>query len=87
MIAKSRNSTGYACTRLLGDHLGRPLVRCRITIAVKNLRRVVAEQRIDLVLAVAPVGIQKVWQVLCEPHYRDALGPALWSEIERLARS
>ena len=57
--------------RLFGDHLGRPLVRSRIPVSVQDLRFVVAEQCIDFVLTVAPVGIQEVRQVLRYPHNRD----------------
>jgi len=59
--------------RLFGDYVCRPPVRGRITVAVKPLVCVVAEQSVNLVLAVAPVGIKEVRQVLCESHHRNAV--------------
>ena len=55
---------------LLGNHLGRPLVGCRVAVAMENLRRMIAQERVNLVFAVATVGVQKVWQVLREPMLR-----------------
>ena len=52
--------------RLFGYHVGSPTVRDWIIVAMKDLGGVVAEQAIDLVLAVAPVGIEEVRQVLRE---------------------
>ena len=58
----------------LGYHLRCPFVSCRVAVAMKDLRRVVAQKRIHLVFAVTTVGVQKVWQVLREPNYRNAFG-------------
>ena len=41
---------------------------------MENLCRVIAQKRVNLVFAVATVGVQKVWQVLREPNYGNALG-------------
>ena len=41
---------------------------------MENLRCVVAQERINLVFAVATIGVQKIWQVLREPNYGNALG-------------
>ena len=58
----------------LGNHLRSPFVGCRVAVAMENLRRVIAQKRVNLVFAIATVGVQKVWQVLREPNYGNALG-------------
>ena len=60
---------------LLGYNLRGPLVGGGVPITVKDLGGVIAEQRIDLVFPVAPVGVQKVWQILCQTDNGDTFGP------------
>src|ERR1700686_2119173 len=61
---------------LFGDHLGRPLVRSRVAVTVEDLGSVIAQEGVYFVLAVAPIGIQEIRQVLREPHNRDPFLPS-----------
>ena len=60
---------------LLGYNLRSPLVGGGITVTVKDLGGVIAQQGVYFVFTVAPVCVQKVWQILCQTDNGDAFRP------------
>ena len=60
---------------LLGYYLRGPFVGGGITVTVKDLGGVIAQQGVDFVFTVAPVGVQKVWQILCQTDNGDTFRP------------
>ena len=57
---------------LFCDPFGRPFIGYRIAVAMKDLGRMIAQQRIDLVLSVPPVGVVEIGDILAEPYNRAA---------------